>query len=244
MTRIIPALLALILGLSGGVAFAKVSAKGTFLSVSGTVEIKSQTNHKGRLAKVGDTVVEGQRVVTDKDSNAVLQFFDGSQLTIKPGTDFWLSELKKPADKDKILKFKMLFGQLIAQVTKLSSSNSAFEIQAGGVVCGVRGTHFSMDFNPSNNKVVLDVFDGTVYSHFHGHSQDFGPGSEGQFLNGKLLGGLKPPGPGQNPALTDLNNQFQNNVNVNHDNGQNDPAVGGTSAVHITVDAQQRENQP
>jgi hypothetical protein len=244
MTRVLSSLFACAFFICATAAFAKVSPKGTFISVSGTVEIKSQTIHRARLAKVGDTVVQGQRVVTKKDSNAVIQFFDGSQLTIKPNTDFWLSELEKPSDKDKVLKFKMLVGQLIAQVTKLGSSNSAFEIQAGGVVCGVRGTHFSMDFNPQNQKLVLDVFDGTVYSHFHGHSQDFGAGSEGEFVNGKFIPGLKPPGPGSDPALRDLSLQFQNNVNVNHDNGQTDPAVGGSSNLHITVDTPPRENVP
>ncbi len=244
MTRIFSSLLAFAFFISGTAAFAKVSPKGTFISVSGTVEIKSQTSHKARLAKVGDTVVQGQRVVTEKDSNAVLQFFDGSQLTIKPNTDFWLSKLEKPSDKSKVLKFKMLVGQLIARVTKLGSSDSAFEIQAGGVVCGVRGTHFSMNFNPENQKLVLDVFDGTVYSHFHGHSQDFGAGSEGQFLDGNWLGHLKSTGPTNDPALQDLNLQFQNNVNVNHDNGQTDPAVGGTSNLNITVKVPPGENVP
>ena len=244
MTRIFSSLLAFTFLLSGTAAFAKVSPKGTFISVSGTVEIKSQTSRKARLAKVGDTVVQGQRVVTEKDSDAVLQFFDGSQLTIKPNTDFWLSKLEKPSDKSKVLKFKMLVGRLIAQVTKLGSSDSAFEIQAGGVVCGVRGTHFSMDFNPQNQKLILDVFDGTVYSHFHGHSQDFGAGSEGQFLDGNLLGHLRPPGPSNDPALQDLSFQFQNNVNVNHDNGQSDPAVGGSSNLNITVKVPPGENVP
>jgi hypothetical protein len=230
-----------------GSAMAKVSASGTFVSVTGHVEIKSQTGHHNRLAKVGSVVVEGQRVVTDKDSNAVLQFFDGSQLTIKPGTDFWLSKIQKPSDTDKILQFKMLAGNLFAKVTKLASSNSSFEIEAGGVVCGVRGTEFSMNFDPDTKTLTLTVVEGTVFSDIDGKITPYGVGSQVTFVDGKFEGITNVPtgntGNGTNifvnsNTLQDLENTFGTFISVNGDNIFNQTA-GNQLLVNADVPGQE-----
>ena len=70
MRLIFSLVLALGVTLVSGRAMAKVSETGTFISMTGTVTIKSQAGHHAHLAKVGDTVKQGQRVVTDKDSTA------------------------------------------------------------------------------------------------------------------------------------------------------------------------------
>lgn len=250
--RLISAL-ALALGviLATGPAMAKVSEKGTFISITGTVTIKSQTGKHSHLAQVGSTVSQGQRVITDKESSAVLQFFDGSQLTIKPETDFWLSKLQKPSDTDKILQFKMFAGSLLAKVTKLASTNSSFEIEAGGVVCGVRGTEFSMTFDPDTNKLTLTVLEGSVFSDINGHIVPYGPGSQVIFSNGQFMGitqGADNSGkPGGNnvvltdQTLADLQNSFGGFISVNGDNVFTDPQVGG--AANLLIDADSRGQQ-
>jgi hypothetical protein len=246
-------ILALTLGfiLVAGAAMAKVSEKGTFISVTGTVTIKSQYGKNNRLAKAGSTVSQGERVITDKASTAVLQFFDGSQLTIKPETDFWLSKLQKPSDTDKILKFKMLAGNLLAKVTKLASTNSSFEIEAGGVVCGVRGTEFSMNFDPSTNKLTLTVLEGNVFSDIGGHVVDYGAGTQIEFLDGKFQGitGENSGVPGGNDlvltdkTLEDLQQTLGGIISVNGDNVFTDPAVGGSSSLFVRADVPSAEVQ-
>jgi hypothetical protein len=233
-------------------AMAKVSETGTFLSMTGTVTIKSQAGHHAHLAKVGDTVKQGQRVVTDKDSTAVLQFFDGSELTIKPGTDFWLSKLQKPSDKDKILQFKMFAGNLFAKVTKLASTNSSFEIEAGGVVCGVRGTEFSMNFDPTDNKLTLTVVEGTVFSDIGGSIVPYGAGSKIEFLNGQfqgITGGSQGANgkPGGNDivvtdkTIQDLEQNFGNLISINGDNVFT--GVAGSNSLIINADVPGQEVQ-
>ncbi|HVM32970.1 MAG TPA: FecR domain-containing protein [bacterium] len=254
--RLISALL-LALGviLAAGSAMAKVSETGTFISVTGTVTIKSQYGKNNRLAQAGSTVSQGERVITDKDSSAVLQFFDGSQLTIKPGTDFWLSKLQKPSDKDKILKFKLLAGNLLAKVTKLASTNSAFEVEAGGVVCGVRGTEFSMNYDPSTNKLTLTVLEGSVFSDIGGHVVAYGAGTQIEFVDGKFQGitggnsGVPGGKPGNNDivltdkTLGDLQQTLGNVITVNGDNVFTDPAVGGSNSLVIRADVPSQEVQ-
>ncbi|MGH7738976.1 MAG: FecR family protein, partial [bacterium] len=235
-------------------ASAEVSANGTFISVKGTVTIKSQVGHHNRLAKVGSTVHQGQRVVTNKTSSAVLQFFDGSQLTIRPGTDFWLSKLLKPAKHEKILQFKLLAGYLFAKVTKLASANSSFEINAGGVVCGVRGTEFSMHYDPTDNKLILTVVEGTVYSDIDGKIVPYGIGSRVEFLDGKFQGvtndhpapqaASQPSGndiTASDQTLAQLQQVFGDFISVNGDNVFVDPGVAGSSQLIIHADVPGQE---
>jgi hypothetical protein len=252
MRLMIKILLGLLFIFVSGSAVAAVSASGTFVTVTGTVKIENQKGHHSRLAQVGSVVVEGQRVVTDKDSSAVLQFFDGSQLTIKPSTDFWLSKLQKPSDTDKILQFKMFAGSLFAKVTKLASSNSSFEIEAGGVVCGVRGTEFSMSFNADTKTLTLTVLEGTVFSDIDGKITPYGVGSQVTFVNGQFQGITSGPGSpntgndkgGNNITLTDLENGFGGLILVNQDNIFNDANGGGSNQSFAVVDVPDYEIPP
>jgi len=245
-------LLGLLLIFVGGSAVAAVSASGTFVTVTGTVKIENQKGHHSRLAQVGSVVVEGQRVVTDKDSSAVLQFFDGSQLTIKPSTDFWLSKLQKPSDTDKILQFKMFAGNLFAKVTKLASSNSSFEIEAGGVVCGVRGTEFSIGFNPETKTLVLTVQEGSVFTDVNGKITAYGVGSQITFVNGQFQGitnGQSGNSGGGNKSgntvtLADLEQTFGSFISTNQDDIFGDSNVtGGQLLVDSDVPGEENQNE-
>jgi hypothetical protein len=72
-------------------------------------------------------------------------------------------------------------------VNKLFSSRSSFEIEAGGVVCGVRGTKYSVFYDPSTGKVDVAVTEGTVWSTADGHTQEFHGGQGGSYLNGIFI---------------------------------------------------------
>src|SRR5579872_3867846 len=113
----------------------QASLEATFATLTGEVTI---TNAKGRTrkAKSTSTVPEGSTVTTAKDATATLNLFDGSTLNLKPGTSVVVTGLQQPSLADKIIKFKLAFGQLFASVRKLTSAKSSFEIEAGGVVCG------------------------------------------------------------------------------------------------------------
>ncbi len=127
--------------------------QGVLTLVNGKVQIKSKSGKKTRTAKKNATVVEGERIVTGTSAQATLQLFDGSELSISPKTDFQLTKLQKPSAEDKVIQFKLFVGRLFASVKKLASSRSSFEIEAGGVVCGVRGTKFAFEFDPGKNHV-------------------------------------------------------------------------------------------
>jgi hypothetical protein len=227
----------ILMGLAGSPVMAATHSnlnQGIFTSVSGKVEIKTKKGHKTKHARKDLTVFEGDRIITEDQSTATLRLFDGSSLDISPKTEFVLSKLQKPSPQDKILQFKLVVGKLLAAVEKLTSSKSSFEIEAGGVVCGVRGTKFSMETDgASKPQVQLHVFEGTVYSvDGKGNKFNFSAGSFVKFLNALKVDTPKQPGVPVNNTLglKDLNQQFKSNVIVNQNKTLN-ATQGGTNVT-------------
>jgi hypothetical protein len=222
--------------------------EGVFTSVNGKVQVK-KTGKKNRAVKKNSTVREGERVSTGKDSTATLRFFDGSELKVSPGTEFRLARLEKLPNQDKAMKFKLLAGKLWAKVQKLTSRKSSFEIEAGGVVCGVRGTEFAVNYNPDNEHVDLDVFDGTVYTDANGVIHNYHGGEQGHFNHGNSQGGPtgqggNDPGGKGNPALDDHINNLTNGGATNGDNSLTDPSVAGSLKVNVRVNVSPGEAIP
>jgi hypothetical protein len=193
MKRIL--LLLLMLFVPAGMLSAATEA--LFTSVTGKVEIKGLKGHKNRLAHQDSTVLEGQRIVTGPDAQATLKTFDGSEIQISPNSDFQIAKLQKSSAVDKVIQFKLFVGRLFASVKKLASAKSSFEIDAGGVVCGVRGTEYSVFYNPTTGKVDVVVTEGTVWTTSNGQTHEFHGGQGGSFLNGNWT--IPPPTSG-NPG--------------------------------------------
>ena len=171
-----------LMALSVSVLWADVPApvnQGVFTSVTGKVQVKKKK--KSRQVHKDSTVKEGDRIVTGPKSSAVLRLFDGSELSISADSSLGLTKLQKPTETDKLMKFKLFVGRFLAKVQKLASAKSSFEVEAGGVVCGVRGTQFEMGFNPNTGKVGLDVTEGSVWVTSDGQTHTFGAGQQGVF---------------------------------------------------------------
>jgi hypothetical protein len=165
-------------------AMLRAETTALFTSVTGKVQVKGPKTKKARLAEKGATVAQGDRIITGPSDQAVLKAFDGSELRVSPNTDFTVEKLEQTGQKDKTLQFKLAVGKLWAKVTKLFSSSSSFEIEAGGVVCGVRGTEYSMFYDPATGKVDVVVYDGTVWTTSNGQTQEFHGGQGGTFQGG------------------------------------------------------------
>jgi len=253
-----------ILALSGSQALAagtqKTASDGVFTSVSGKVQVKKK-GKKFQTVKSGTTVKAGEKISTGNNSNAVLRFFDGSELKVSPKTQFTIAKLEKNGLQDKALKFKLAVGDLWASVKKLTSSKSSFEIESGGVVCGVRGTQFSYHYDQDRNIVTVHVDEGTVYLNSDGHTYLFTAGQTGNFYNGNPgksnpgqsngnLGGNNGNGGNGNgnnegnSCLADLNQQFGNSLAVNGDNTFTDPQVEGSGKVNVSAQLAAGETVP
>ncbi len=264
-----------LIGLLGAFTTGLLEAAPTgalFTQVQGKVTVQAKKGKKTRPAQKDASVAEGESVTTGKDSRAVLQLFDGSELDVRPNSSFTLTRLQQPSAKEKILKFKLAFGGLLAKVRKLLTPTSSFEVEGGGVVCGVRGTQFEMDYDPDTHRVDLHVLDGTVYTNYDGHTTLYTGGQNAHFppdQTGGPSNGTNPPGDsgGSNGwdgalSLGDLNGLFVAGLGVNgHFDGQGgnlstdpgvnladntftDPAVGGAVKLQIQVNVNPVEVLP
>jgi hypothetical protein len=227
----------ILMGLVGTPGFAATDSnlnQAIFTSVTGKVSVKPATSHKTKKARKDLTVFEGDRIITKDKASASLRLFDGSTLDISPNTEFVLSKLQKPSPQDKIIQFKLMVGKLLAEVEKLATSKSSFEIEAGGVVCGVRGTKFSMECDGAPKpQVQLQVFEGTVFTiDGKGNKFSFHPGPPIKFINSLQMDAPKPPNsPANSPlGLKDLNQQFRSNITVNQNKTLN-TTQGGTNVT-------------
>lgn len=117
-----------------------------------------------------EPVGPNDRVVTGADSKAYLEFADGGVVEIGPQSDVKVSRLEATPRSFKA-RFLLAFGKFKAKVKKLTSSSSSFEVQAGGVVAGVRGTVFGVDYDPASRQVSAQTFEGSIFTQAGGKEQ-------------------------------------------------------------------------
>ncbi len=225
---------------------ARSSPSATFLFVKGVVTVRD-VQGKTRTASKGTTAFEEERVSVAKESQATLRLFDGSTLDLSSKSQLVLQKLRQPSEKVKNIEFQLAFGAILAKVKKLLSSQSSFEVKAGGVVCGVRGTEFAFSYDPDKDWITLKVHEGTVYVNSAGKTSFYHAGENLELLHGLpapestgasvkntlgaalpqlnnslntsgSLGGGLSSGLGIGAALTDLNTQFTAGILVNQQN--------------------------
>jgi hypothetical protein len=220
-----------------------------FISVEGQVTVQDAKGMT-RSAKKDSEVYEGETVVVAADSRALLRFFDGSTVELRPHTRLAIASLKHPADKQKEIRFALISGWVLAKVQKLATASSLFEIEAGGVVCGVRGTQFSVAYEPTGGKVDLKVMEGTVYAKSGGRTHLLNAGEEMEFNHGDPSANT---GPNKKFAiremvpelkvaqtlplgLMDLSSQFQLGLSVNGSVFGSSPMVSGAvqTGIHLS----------
>lgn len=147
--------------------------------VKGTVLIIPKGESKSVTAQDDQTVQTGDEVITSKDSEASLTFNGAAMIQLSAGSDLKVGDLTQPSNKGFLSRLKLLAGQVMAQVQKMGSSHSVFEIEAGGVVCGVRGTAFEVQKNGAS--VDTDTYEGVVEMDKGGQSQKVAAGRHSEF---------------------------------------------------------------
>jgi ferric-dicitrate binding protein FerR (iron transport regulator) len=254
MKRMAMMVLALCLvGIPSGSKAAEKKAASTdavFASVSGTVTVKTQKG-TAKTVKQGDHARQGETVTVAKGGSAALKLFDGSTIELKSNSRIVLTTLKKSSKQDNKLRFKLAFGELVAKVKKLLTPKSSFEIEAGGVVCGVRGTAYTISYDPETGVMTIKVTEGSVLVvDKNGNKYLVKAGEEMEFVNGKPKKDepkeeTTSSGEGSNEdtvtlALEDLNSQFESGLGTNGDKNFSDANGSGPVKVNVQV----RPGQP
>ncbi len=115
-------------------------------------------------------VEANDRIVTGKDSKAYLEFQAGGTIEVGPDSDMKISQLEVNPNSFKA-RFMMAFGKMKTVIHKLTTSSSVFEVEAGGVVSGVRGTTFEVGYDQDKREAATKTYDGTVYTRVNGKEQ-------------------------------------------------------------------------
>ncbi|OFZ73384.1 MAG: hypothetical protein A2451_00850, partial [Bdellovibrionales bacterium RIFOXYC2_FULL_39_8] len=120
-------------------------------------EVQAHLNGKSTAIKGGDKIVEGTRIKTASKSFVKLLFNDKSQINVGPESEMLVNQFEK--GRPGVLS--VLGGQIRAQVEKGGDKNKLF-IGTKTASMGVRGTDFSVIFNPQNNVSNTITYSGEV----------------------------------------------------------------------------------
>jgi hypothetical protein len=120
-----------------------LTSKCTLSILSGSVDVIIPETNDTQPGTDGMTLDAGNRVKTSPDSTALLTFFDGSTLTLEPGTDIEIEQLELGDNQQTItIILKQWTGKTWSHVVKMADKGSHYEIRTPSAVALVRGTQF------------------------------------------------------------------------------------------------------
>ncbi|MGH2836718.1 MAG: FecR family protein [Thermoleophilaceae bacterium] len=138
----------------GAPAVAKV------IRISGEVTAEKEDG-SSRALKAGDTVGAGVELKTGIDSEVTLQFADGAVMTISEMSWVFISDLLNEGSRQTI-RVSVKLGELDATVNPQKAFQSDFKVTVPYATAGVRGTKFSVFYDPVAKVSLLSVREGIV----------------------------------------------------------------------------------
>ncbi len=159
--------------------------------LKGTVLIRESGENRAEPAAEEETVKEGDEVITKAGSEASLTLDENTLFHLPENSDVKVDQLQPNLSNGFISRLQLLGGRVLSEVEKLGDSHSTFEVESGGVVCGVRGTAFEV-FNQDGAVHTL-TYHGEVEMHKGNLVQAVVAGHHSAFLLKK--GTFQPPRP-------------------------------------------------
>ena len=108
----------------------------------------------------GETLETGDTLIALDNSQATLNLNDVTAVHVSEGTTVKIADLEPNATQGFISRLELTSGKILSEVEKLDASHSTFEVESGGVVCGVRGTAFEVQ--NQDGQVITNTFHGAV----------------------------------------------------------------------------------
>jgi hypothetical protein len=219
---------------SNGVIPAPTSVAGTVTNLSGLLRARSSTG-VNRVLAIRSEVMQGDTLITERDTYARVKFTDDGEVVLRPGTQLaveaYAYDAIAPA-KDNIV-LSLLKGGLRA-VTGLAGqrNHDVVKINTPTATIGIRGTHFGALFcqgdcggvptangQTPQNGLYVDVAQGAIVLTNPGGSQVFHVDQFGYVANLNTMPVAVPPA--QGVQVTMPQSISQNNPNVGSKSGSN-----------------------
>jgi len=129
--------------------------------LQGSVQVREAGASSWAKAEEGQVLESGDQVRTGDGGQAVLSLAGETDLQLGPKGDLTVEEISGNGQGGFVSRLKLLTGRFLADVKKnITATRSTFEVEAGGVVCGVRGTVFEIQAEP--DRFDLSVHEGGV----------------------------------------------------------------------------------
>ena len=204
MKRFFVVLLVLIVAVAGFLYFPRggeaLSALNSAVLAVLRGDVHAQRGNKDFEPAIdGDLLATGDVVRADQQGRAVLTFFDGSSLSVEPGSQVKVLSLARTGSDGLQVTIEQLSGRTWASVRSLTAPGSRFELRTPTLTAVVRGTAFETLVETVNGQPVTTIrtTEGTVVVQAEG-------GGETTVTAGNQVtvpeGGQAPPAQPQPPA--------------------------------------------
>src|ERR1700687_1041297 len=146
---------ALLLGLLGGGNFAHAAALYAHIEFTeGTASIVD-ANGQSRSAQVGDTILEGETIVTGKDGELHARTDDYGYIALRPNTKMKVETYRARADKDDSSVISLAFGALRSITGWIGKAQpSRYSVRTTTATIGIRGTDHEPTFIPPGETAI------------------------------------------------------------------------------------------
>ena len=132
---------------------------GTVMQLSGPLMVK-KADGKVKLLAIKSEVEQGDTLLTEKDTYALIKLIDNSEITLKPNTSVVIEQFAYTAeqpDGDHAI-FSLLKGGLRSVTGLLGKRNKErFEMKTPAATIGIRGTTFVATYVPASAQAVPTV---------------------------------------------------------------------------------------
>jgi hypothetical protein len=128
--------------------------------LQGTVLILEDGETQPVTAEEEETLGPGDEVILKAGSQASLTLDENTMFHLSENSDVKVDQLVRNDSNGFISHLKLVAGKILSEVEKLQETKSIFEVESGGVVCGVRGTAFEVQME--GGVVHTSTFQGVV----------------------------------------------------------------------------------
>jgi hypothetical protein len=122
-----------------------LASQCTVSVLGGSAQVQLPGSDTWQMAGDGMVLAAGTRVRTAPDSHAMLTFFEGSSLTLEPGTDVEIQSVEGSGGSSTDIVLKQWVGKTWSRVVKRLDADTRYEIITPSACALVRGTLFETE---------------------------------------------------------------------------------------------------
>ncbi len=129
---------------------------GTVMNLNGPLLAK-KADGSAKILAVKSEVEQGDTLVTEKNTYALIKFIDNSEITLRPGTTFTVDKFTFDAGKadDDSASFTLIKGGLRSLTGLLGKRNKErFSMKTPAATIGIRGTTFIVEYVPETEEAL------------------------------------------------------------------------------------------